>query len=127
MVGVLLDLRIGDPILENGDFVQVDTSYAFYQIITQLLNCQVGSEVWNLGYGFDLEEAMRMHTRGAPEKIMESLMAESLDPKKEQLIYTVDYISAERDGQEINIKFSIQSRMGTLVEQEISLSDVIGD
>ena len=125
MVGVLLDLRIGDPILENGDFVQVENSYAFYQIMTQLINCQLGSEVWNQHYGFDLDEALRMHTRGAPEKILESLLADALDPKKERLIYTVDYISALRDGQEINLRFSVQSRLGTLVEQTITLSDTI--
>ena len=127
MPGVLLDLRIGDPILEDGDFVQLDKNYAFYQIITNLLNCQVGSEIWNQAYGFDAEEALRMHTRGAPEKIIESLMADALDPKKELLIFTVDYITAIRDGQEINIKFSVQSRMGTLVQSELSLNDVVVD
>lgn len=127
MPGVLLDLRIGDPILENGDFVQVDNNYGFYQIITQLLNCQVNSEIWNQSYGFDIEEAMKMHSRGAPEQIIESLIADALSPQKELLIYTVDYIFAERDGQNMNVKFSVKSRMGTLIQNEISISDVIGE
>jgi len=125
MPGVLLDLRIGDPILKNGDFIQVDNNYAFYQLITNLLNCQLGSEAWNLKYGFDLEEAIKMHSRGAPEKIIENLIADALDTKKELLIYSLDYILAERDGQEMNVKFAVQSRIGTLVEQEITLSDTI--
>lgn len=127
MPGILLDLRTGDPILEDGDFVQVDNNYAFYQIITNILNCQQGSEICNQSYGFDLEEALIMHTSGAPEKMVESLVADALDPKKELLIFTVDYITATRDGQEINIKFSVQSRMGTLVQQEFNLSDVVVD
>lgn len=124
MVGVLLDLRTGDPVIgDDGDYIQVDDNYAFYQIITQLLNCQVGSEIWNMYYGFDLAEAIKLNSQGAPEQVIESLVADALDPAKETLIYNVDYIKGERDGQQMEVKISVKSRLGTLV----NISTVVGE
>jgi hypothetical protein len=124
MVGILIDLRTGDPVIgDDGDYIQVDDNYAFYQIITQLLNCQVGTEIWNLYYGFDLEEAITLNSQGVPAQVIESLVADALDPAKESLIFTVDYIKGERDGQEMNVKISVKSRLGTLV----NLSTTIGE
>ena len=126
MPGVLIDLRTGDPILgEDADFVPVDNNYAFYQIITQLLECQSGSEIWNNNYGFDLENAIRMNSDGAPANVIEGLIADALDPQKERLIFTIDYIKAERDGQQMNVKFSVQSRIGTIIASEISLGETL--
>lgn len=124
MVGILVDLRTGDPVIgDDGDYIQVDDNYAFYQIITQLLNCQVGSEIWNMYYGFDLEEAIKLNSQGAPEQVIESLVADALDPAKETLIYSVDYIKGERDGQQTQVKISVKSRLGTLV----NLTSTIGE
>lgn len=124
MPGILLDLRTGDPILgEDGDFVTVENDYAFYQIINNLLNCQKGSEVWHYHYGFDLEEAIRINSSGAPTQVIESLMAEALDSQKERLIYSINYIKAERDGQQMRVKFSVQSRLGGIV----TLNETIGE
>jgi len=126
MPGVLLDLRTGDPILsEEGDYVQVDNNYAFYQIINNLLNCQVESEIWNKYYGFDLQEAVRMNSEGAPGQVIESLLAQALSSQKERLIFMVDYIHAERDGQQMKVKFSVQSRLGTIVTAEQILGESV--
>ena len=126
MVGVLIDLRSGDVILgEDGDYVQVDDNYAFYQIITQLLNCQKGSEVWNRYYGFDLENAIRMNSDGAPESVIDGLIADALNDQKEVLIYNINYIKSTRDGQEMNVKFAVQSKLGSIVTSEMSLGDTV--
>jgi len=126
MPGVLIDLRIGDPILgEDGDFITVDNNYAFYQIINQLFDCQTGSEIWNIYYGFDLEEAIRVNSGGAPANVIEGLVAEALDSQKERLIFTIDYIKAERDGQQMNVKFAVQSKLGSIITSEITLGETL--
>ena len=128
MVGVLLDLRTGDPIIgDDGDYVQVDDNYAFYQIIDNLLHCQTGSEVWNIYYGFDLESAIRLNSAGAPAEIIESLVADAIDPNKEQLIYKVDYLSAYRDEdnpQQMRIRLSVQSILGSIVSLEENVGEL---
>jgi len=126
MPGILLDLRTGDPIIgEDGDFVQVADDYAFYQLITNLLQCQVGSEIWNLYYGFDLEEAIRMNSTGSPPEVIESLLADALDPAKERLLFSIDYVKATRDGQQMRAKFSVKSRLGTIVASEITIGETL--
>lgn len=124
MPGVLLDLRTGDPILEDGDYIQIEDDYAFYQIIDNLLNCQSGSEIWNIYYGFDLKGAIRINSSGAPTEIIKSLLADALDPAKERLIYTIDTIEAWRDGQQLHMKIVVQSKLGTtaIIEEEIPLA-----
>lgn len=126
MPGVLLDLRTGDPILENGDYIQVDDNYAFYQIIDNLLNCQLRSEIWNIYYGFDLQEAIKMNSGGAPVEIIESLLADALDPEKEILIYRIISLEAyrdENDPQRVRARFSLQSRLGGIITIEQTLGE----
>jgi len=124
MVGVLLDLRTGDPILgSNGDYIQVNDNYAFYQIVDNLLNCQTGSEIWNIYYGFDLEQAIRLHSQGAPSQLVESLLADALSQEKEILIAQVDYLNVKRVGQELKVTISVQSRFGSI----ISLQETLGE
>lgn len=126
MTGILIDLRTGDPILgEDGDFIPVEDSYAFYQIITQLLNCQSGSEIWNVYYGFDLEQAIRMNSEGVPTNIIEALLVDALDDQKERLIFTIDYIKAERDGQQMNVKFAVQSKLGSVLQLEQTIGESV--
>lgn len=124
MPGVLLDLRTGDPILEDGDYIQIEDDYAFYQIIDNLINCQTGSEIWNVYYGFDLQGAIRINSAGAPTEIVKSLLADALDPAKERLIYTIDTIEAWRDGQQLHMKVAVQSKLGTtaIIEEGIPLA-----
>ena len=124
MTGILLDLRTGDPIMgEDGDFVKVDDPYAFYQIITQLMFCQTESEIWNIYYGFDLEEAIRMNAGGAPANVIEGLVADALNDQKERLIFTIDYLKAERDGQQMKVKFAVQSKMGSIITIEQTIGE----
>lgn len=124
MVGVLIDLRSGDPVFgDDGDYVQVPDNYAFYQIITQLLNCQTGTEIWNIYYGFDLETAIRLNSEGAPENIIEGLIADALDDQKERLIFNIDYIKATRDGQKMSVKFAVQSKLGTIIALEQTIGE----
>ncbi len=126
MPGVLIDARIGDPIIgEDGDYVEVSDNYAFYQIITQLLNCQTGTEIWNIYYGFDLQTAIRLNSEGAPENIIEGLIADSLDDQKERLIFNIDYIKATRDGQTMTVKFAVQSKLGSIVTSQLDLGETL--
>lgn len=126
MPGVLIDLRTGDPIIgEDGDYIQVPDNYAFYQIITQLIYCQTGTELWNIYYGFDLQTAIRLNSEGAPENIIEGLLADALDDQKEGLIFNIDYIKATRDGQQMSMKFAVQSKLGSIITSEMTLGDTI--
>jgi len=111
-MAVLIDLRSGDPVLVNGDYVEVEDTYAVYQVFDNLLTCQKGTECLKPEYGFDLKTAIQMHSMGAPEEVIESLLAEALDPGQEPLIHTVDMIKAERDGQNMDVKISITSTLG---------------
>lgn len=115
-MSILLDLRTGDPILENGDYVRVSDKDAFKQVIDRLLFCQVGTEILNRNYGFDLQTAVTLNTQGASPEFIESLLVEALDPNKERLIRSVDSIEAERDGASgMNVSFAVTNKMGTTI------------
>jgi len=125
MPGILLDLRTGDPIMEDGDYIEIEDNYAFYQIIDNLLNTQTGSEIWNLYYGFDLRSAVRMNSGGAPTEVIKSLLADALDPAKERLIFAIDSIEAWRDGQQLHIKVAVQSKLGDIVLLEEGIPNAV--
>jgi len=114
-MAILEDLRTGDPVIENGNYVQVEDDYAFYQVIDNLINCQLGTEVLNRMYGFDLKTAIQMNAKGASEKVLQSLLIEALDPSKEPLIKSIDSMGAWREGQEMNLKFTVSSKLDTQV------------
>ena len=114
MVGILLDLRTGDPILgDNGDYIPIDNEEAFKQIITMLFYCQVGSEIFNIYYGFDLESAVRCNSGGLPTDVLKSYVMDALDPNKERLIFNINSVAVERDGQQANVKISVLSKFST--------------
>lgn len=125
MPGILLDLRTGEPILENGDYIEIDDNYAFYQIIDNLLNTQTGSEIWNIYYGFDLRSAIRINSQGAPTEIIKSLLADALDSNKERLIYAIDTIESWRDGQQLHFKIAVKSKLGDLVVLEEGIPNAV--
>ena len=108
----MLDLRTGDPILEDGEFVELENDYGFYQIIDNLLNCQLGSEPFNPFYGFDLTTAIRMSSEGSSPMFIEALLADALDSNKEKLISNVESIQAERYDDYIQAEVSVRSIFG---------------
>lgn len=124
-MSLLLDLRTGDPILRNGDYVRVEDNYAFTQIIDCLLFCQVGTEVLAPEYGFDLESAIRFNSEGAPTQVIESLLAEALDPLKEKMIESIDSLNVVRDGQELDIELSVTSKIGTTTTLTETISNAV--
>ena len=125
MPGILLDLRTGDPILENGDYIEIEDNYAFYQIIDNLLNTQPGSEIWNVYYGFDLRSAVRLNSGGEPTEVIKSLLVDALDPAKERLIFAIDSIEAWRDGQQLRFKIAVQSKLGDIVILEEGIPNAV--
>jgi len=128
MVSILVDMDTGDPVidLDTGLTVEVDAETAIKQIIYGLLNCQPGSEILNMYYGFDLESAIRLSDQNEAELFIETLLADALDPMKERLISEVTYLRAERDTddpRQINVYISITSITGETIEIESTLGD----
>ena len=119
-----MDLSTGDPYLdENGNTVEVDKKYAFNQIIDGLLNCQVGSELLNPFYGFDLNSAVRESSIPESELFIESLVTNALDPEKEKLIAKIDMIQAWReDNNTMKVYISVISIIGETYQGESEIS-----
>lgn len=125
MGSVLLDLRTGDPVIKDGNYVRVSDNYGFYQVLDGLLHCQVGSEILNPMYGFDLKLAIQMNSLGSPTEMFESILADALNPQNEALIKTVDMIRAWREGQELKMRFSVTSVLGVTATVTEELQNVV--
>jgi len=128
MVSILVDMDTGDPVidLDTGLTVEVDAETAIKQIIYGLLNCQPGSEILNMYYGFDLESAIRLSDQADAELFIETLLIDALDPMKERLISEVTYLRAVRDEdnpRRINVNISITTITGESIEIESTLGD----
>lgn len=128
MVSILVDMDTGDPVidLDTGLTVEVDAETAIKQIIYGLLNCQPGSEILNMYYGFDLESAIRLSDQADAELFIETLLIDALDPMKERLISEVTYLRAVRDEdnpRRINVSISITTITGESIEIESTLGD----
>lgn len=128
MVSILVDMDTGDPVidLDTGLTVEVDAETAIKQIIYGLLNCQPGSEILNMYYGFDLESAIRLSDQNEAELFIETLLIDALDPMKERLISEVTYLRAIRDEDNprlMNVNISITTITGESIEIESTLGD----
>lgn len=128
MVSILVDMDTGDPVidLDTGLTVEVDAETAIKQIIYGLLNCQPGSEILNMYYGFDLESAIRLSDQNEAELFIETLLIDALDPMKERLISEVTYLRAVRDEDNprlMNVNISITTITGESIEIESTLGD----
>lgn len=122
-MAILQDLRTGDPVMVDGDYVTIDNEYAFKQVVDNLLHCQLGTEILNKLYGFDIKTAIEMNSLGASPKSIQSLLLEALDPSKEFLIKNVDAMNAWRDGQYLYVKMVVTSSLGDItitLEQTIA-------
>lgn len=117
MTGILMDSETGDIVLdENNNTIEVDDSRAFKQIVDGLLHCDVGSEIFNSEYGFDLTTAIRESYTLDSALLIESLIVQALDKKKEMLISSLDYIEAVRDGSDMNVTIVVTSILNDNVE-----------
>lgn len=128
MVSILLDMDTGDPVIDpdTGLTVEVDAETAIKQIIYGVLNCQPGSEILNMYYGFDLESAIRLSDQSEAELFIETLLIDALDPMKERLISEVTYLRAVRDEDNpsrMNVNISITTITGETIEIESTLGD----
>ncbi len=110
MTGILLDLEIGDPVLdETGNTIEISNGNAFDQILDQIFHCDVGSEKMSPSYGFDLKTALQESGTPNSEMLIESLVVEALDSQKEKLISKIDYVKAVRDGREMDVTIVVTS------------------
>lgn len=123
LVGVLLDRNTGDILLdEKNNIIEINNKNAFEQILIGIFNCDVGSEILNAGYGFDLKRALRESYVEDSEMFIESLVMEALNPEKERLISKVDYIKATRNGREMDVVIQITS----IFNDQVVITEEIG-
>ena len=122
MTGLLMDRNTGDILLdEKNNVVKVDNKNAFEQILIGVFHCDVGSELMNPAYGFDLKRALRESYIEDSEMFIESLVMEALNPEKEKVISKVDYIKALRSGKQMNVIVQVTSifQDAVIMEEEI--------
>lgn len=117
MPTILIDEITGDPVLDDyNNTVRIDDETAFEQILDGLFHCDVGSELMNPFYGFDLKSAIRNSGVEDQEMYIESLVIQALDPQKEKTISKVDYVKAERgDDREMDVKIQVTSILNDTV------------
>lgn len=115
-----MDENTGDPVLDElFDLIEVTNAVGFEQIIDGVLHCDLGSELMNQSYGFDLKSAIRESGQSNSEMFIESLVLQALDPQKEILISSVDYIRATRDednARQMNVELVITSVFDETIE-----------
>lgn len=112
-----MDTETGDIVLnENNNTIEVDNERAFKQVIDGLFHCDVGSEIMNPEYGFDLRASLRESYMGDADLVIESFVMQALDREKEKLIATVEYVKAERDGANMNVTVVVTSILNDSVE-----------
>lgn len=123
MVGILMDRNTGDILLDTkNNVVNVDNKNAFQQILIGIFNCDIGSEILNVSYGFDLKRALRESYTEDSEMFIESLVIDALNPQKEKLISKVNYIKALRDGKEMGVTVQVTS----ILQDVVDMVEVVG-
>lgn len=123
MTGILIDSYTGDIVLdENNNTIEVDNERAFKQIIDGLFHCDVGSEIMNPEYGFDLKGALQESYGNASEESIESFVIQALDNEREKLISTIEYVQADRDGSNMNVTVIVTSILNDSVQLNESVS-----
>ena len=123
MTGILLDRNTGDILLdEKNNVVEVDNKNAFQQILIGIFNCDVGSELLNQAYGFDLARALRESYLEDAEMFIESLVMEALNPEKEKLLSKVNYIKATKNGREMDVTVQVTS----IFQDVVTMEEAIG-
>jgi len=125
MPSLLMDLETGDPYIdpELGTPVEVDDETAVKQIIYLLFNTIPGSEILNPYYGFDEETAVRLSNYPDSDLIIESLVADALDPSKERIISNVNLIKVTKDLE--NRRMYIDVDLTTINSNEIEFTTEI--
>ena len=128
MVSILVDMDTGDPVIDpdTGLTIEVDAETAIKQIIYGLLNCQPGSEMLNIYYGFDLESAVRLSDQVEAEMFIETLLADALDPMKERLISKVNFLKVERDGDDPRI-MHVWVEITSITGESVTIESTLGD
>ena len=105
-----MDRNTGDILLDwKNNVVKIDNKNAFEQILIGVFHCDVGSEILNAAYGFDLKRALRESYIEDSEMFIESLVMEALNPEKEKLISKVNYIKASRNGKQMDVIVQVTS------------------
>ncbi len=119
MSAILMDRETGDIVLDDDCYtVEVDNKTAFEQIIDGVFHCQAGSELMNPNYGFDINKAFRESYRKDSEMFIESLVIMALDPTIERQISSLDYVKAEKDGEEMKVTIQLTSILAETITTE---------
>lgn len=106
----ILMTEVGDVYLdEYNNTVKVSNKVAFEQILDGLIHCDLGSEIMNQMYGFDLKTAIRESYTENAEMFIESLIAQAINPETERLIASLNYVKATRSGREMNVMIQVTS------------------
>jgi len=122
-----MNRETGDIYLdEKNNVVYVNHERGFQQIIDGLFHCDVGSEVMNPSYGFDLALAMREGSIEDSELFIESLVSQALSGQNEKLISKVDYVKAERAAdREMNVTITVSSILDDQINTELTIGSVV--
>lgn len=122
MVSVLMTC-VGDVALdEYNNLVEVDNEMGFRQIVEGVIHCQIGSEIMNKTYGFDLITAMRESYYGNSEMLVESLLVQAFDPELEKLIAKIDFVKAIKTGNEMDVIIKLTS----VFNESVTLQGEVG-
>lgn len=126
MTSILMDLDTGDLVLDdNNNTIEIEREEAFTQILAGLLLCERGSEYWNPEYGFPLTQALRESYGEDVNMFIESLVVDTLNPQVCKLINKIDYVEAQKDGNEVNVLISVTAITGEQITFEETLENVI--
>ena len=128
MTAILMDLETGEPYLdEKNNVVYVDNRRGFEQIIDGLFHCDVGSEVMNPGYGFDLKSALtETGSLEETELFIETLVIQALNPQYEKLINKIDYVKAERDENgDMDVVIAVTSILDDQITTELTIGSIV--
>ena len=123
-----MNREAGDIYLdEKNNVVYVNHERGFQQIIDGLFHCDVGSEVMNPSYGFDLQLAMREGSVEDSELFIESLVSQALSGQNEKLISKVDYVKAERQqaDREMHVDITVSSILDDQINTELTIGSVV--
>lgn len=119
-----MNTSTGDPYLdEYNNTVEVDNKRGFNQVIDGLFQCQLGSEPFNTYYGFDLISAIRESSYDDAEMYVESLVSQALNPEIEKLISKVEYVKAEKVGNEMYVTIEVTSILNDSIRTELELGE----
>lgn len=119
---ILMDMRTGEPVINPvGDLEPCNIARAFNQYLDVMLHTPIFTEPDLPTWGIPIKHIFQLSFNVNWEGMIKYYIGQTLNPRFEPLIRDIVDITAERNGNAIDLSVHVTSKYGTNSEIEVKL------